>query len=436
MALEALEAENHVIGSMLIDPSCVPVVAEKLTVDDFIGAANQALFQATMALYRKGAVIDPVTIKEAAARAGESVDNGYLLQLMEVVLTAANVEEYARVVRETSMRRSLRTLAASLDEQAGGMDDPRETIAFASRELERIEAQDTANELATTSDMLVTFLDHRDQVDRGTGGAYVQTGFRGLDHMLGGGLLNSGLYVLAARPGMGKTSLAINIADNIAATGPVLFVSLEMDLEQIAAKRLARLVGIPSDTLLMGQLSDEEYSKMADGAMELEKLPMVLNRKPWATVQDISNMARKVKGLRCIVLDYIGKVSPGGKGKQSRYEYMTEISGDLKTLARTFKVPVLALAQLNRENAQRKDRRPQLTDLRDTGAIEQDADGVIFLHRPDYYMAKDGAGLKPWEPTPVEVILEKNRHSGTGKCDMAFFMAMCRMVPAQGIAGG
>ena len=143
---------------------------------------------------------------------------------------------------------------------------------------------------------------------------------------------------------------------------------------------------------------------------------------------DIGHMARKVKGLRCIVVDYLGQITPDTR-KQGRYEYMTEISGDLKTLARKYKVPVLALAQLNRANTERSDKRPQLSDLRDTGAIEQDADGVIFLHREDYYQEK--ADRDPWEPSELDIIVEKNRHGRTGTCKAAFYMATGRINPAK-----
>ena len=139
-------------------------------------------------------------------------------------------------------------------------------------------------------------------------------------------------------------------------------------------------------------------------------------------------MARKVKNLRCIVVDYLGKITPDSR-RQGRYEYMTEISGDLKTLARKYKVPVLALAQLNRANTERRDKRPQLSDLRDTGAIEQDADGVIFLHREDYYQEK--VDRDPWEPSELDIIVEKNRHGRTGTCKAAFFMATGRIIPAK-----
>ena len=317
-------------------------------------------------------------------------------------------------------------LGRTLAEQTGPFADPRAVIAGAQKELERIEAQDTARELATPAEVLLSFQEHREQMDSGTGVSFVPTGFRNLDTLLGGGMLSGGLYLLAARPGMGKTSLALCIADKAAARGPVLFVSLEMDPEQLSAKRLARETGIPSDKLLFGGLTSEEYDRVAQGSVSLSKLSLYLNRRPQATVEDIATLARKVKGLQLLVIDYFGLIQPSEKGR-SRYESATEISGRLKALARSLKVPILCLAQLNRENMERRDKRPQLSDLRDTGALEQDADGVMLLHRPDYYEAK-GDKLDPWEPTPVEVILAKNRHASTGVCHIIFYLATCRVL--------
>lgn len=422
--INTLEAESAVAGAILIDAACLPAVTAILTADDFALEANRAIFQAAVELNRAGEAVDPVTIRAAAK--GE-VSSEYIMQLMEVTTTAANAGVYATEARKASMRRSLRRLAANINERAA-LDEPRELIGDALRELERVEAQDTAQELATTGDALMGYYDHRRRVDEG-GGGFVPTGFKRLDDLLGGGMLNSGLYVLAARPGMGKTTFALSIADSIAATGPVLFVSLEMDVNQLAAKRLGRMSGIPASRLMMGNLLEEERERAATFSVKMSQLPVYMNRKPWATVDDIGNMARKVKGLRCIVIDYFGLIRTPEK-RMSRYEAMTEISGSLKALARSLKVPILCLAQLNRENMQRRGNRPQLSDLRDTGALEQDADGVIFLHRPDYYEEKD-EDFDPWSPVALQIILEKNRHSGTGVCDAAFYMAVGRICPAE-----
>ena len=234
--------------------------------------------------------------------------------------------------------------------------------------------------------------------------------------------------LIVGLPGMGKTTFGLAVADQVAQqNGPVLFVSLEMDEEQLAAKRLARAAGISYDALMMGNLGDEERARAAEWSSKVSQIPVYTNRKPRATVDDIANMARKVKGLKLLVVDYFGLIRTEERAK-NRYEAMTEVSGQLKALARKLKVPLLCLAQINRENAQRQDKRPQLSDLRDTGALEQDADGVIFLHCNSYYNQERP---DPWEPDYMQIILAKNRHASTGTCDAAFYRAVGRIIPAR-----
>ncbi len=421
---DTLSAENSVCGSILIDAACLPEVTEYLTAGDFALEANRAIFEAAVELDREGEPVDPVTIKQ---RTGGTISDAYMIELMQYTQTAANAGLYAREARKGSMRRAIQSLCAEVQDCMGLADDPTAVIGDIRRKLDEIEAQDSARDLVSSGDMLAAYYAHRQRVDSGAGG-YVKTGFRGLDRLLGGGLLNTGLYILAARPGMGKTTFALGVADAVAeAVGPVLFVSLEMDEEQIAAKRLARAAGIGYEALMMGRLTEEERARSAEHSAILARQPLHSNRASSATVDDIATMARRVKGLRLLVVDYFGLIRTGGAHK-SRYEAMTDISGQLKALARRLRLPVLCLAQLNRENTQRQDKRPQLSDLRDTGALEQDADGVIFLHCPNYYSVDKP---DPWSPDPMEIIVAKNRHAGTGACDAAFYRAVGRIIPAR-----
>lgn len=425
MTIDALEAESAVCGSILLDDACLPEVLEHLTEADFVLEANRSIFRAAVELYRREEPVDPVSIR---AKARGAVSDAYMMELMQATNTAANAGIYAEETRRASMRRSLVALGQELEQRASTLEDtPRELIFTAQRKLEAIEAQDTARELATSGDTLLAYYRHRERVDAGSGG-YVPTGYRSLDRLLGGGLLNSGFYILAARPGMGKTTFGLAVADQVAQqNGPVLFVSLEMDEEQLAAKRLARAAGISYDALMMGNLGDEERARAAEWSSKVSQIPVYTNRKPRATVDDIANMARKVKGLKLLVVDYFGLIRTEERAK-NRYEAMTEVSGQLKALARKLKVPLLCLAQINRENAQRQDKRPQLSDLRDTGALEQDADGVIFLHCNSYYNQERP---DPWEPDYMQIILAKNRHASTGTCDAAFYRAVGRIIPAR-----
>ena len=420
----ALDAECSVCGSILLDARCLPEIVSHVTEDDFFYDTNRAIFRAALDLDRAGEVVDPVTI---LSKVGDVVSRDYLMDLMQVTSTAANAGAYAEQMRLASMRRSIRSLARELSARTGPGDDPKEVIADAVDALEAIQAQDTRQELATSGDTLTAYYRHRQKVDDGKGG-FVPTGFKSLDRLLSGGMVDTGFYIIAARPGMGKTTFALSVADNVAErTGPVLFVSLEMDEEQLAAKRLARSASIGYDTLMMGRLSEEERKRSAEYSSNLAKLPISFNKKSGATVEDIANMARKVRGLRMVVIDYFGLIRTTGKFK-SKYEAATDTSASLKALARKLKLPVLCLAQLNRELSNRQDKRPQLSDLRDTGALEQDADGVIFLHCPSYYSSERP---DPWAPDPMEIIVAKNRHGMTGSCDAAFYRAVGRIVPAR-----
>ncbi len=421
-------AEQAVIGSILIDARCLDEVARLLRPQDFGIEINRTLYQVILSLDRAGRKIDPVTVKEAALQAGVEVSNAYLLELMDITPTSANVEEYARIVREGARKRGISALCEHITAELANHAPIPELLMETARRVEDLQKDGMAEDLLDPDSAMLAFYQHRELVAQG-GGAFVPTGYQDLDKTLGGGMLNSGMYILAARPGMGKTTLAINIADRGARTGKSgLFVSLEMDPEQIEAKRLARGRGIPGDRLLMDCLTDEEEAQVAYGADMVRALPVHFNQRDRVTVAQIEQMARRVKGLALIVIDYIGKIIPEDRGRRSnRVEYMTEISGDIKNLARRFRVPVLTLCQLNRAGADRKDQTPVLSDLRDTGALEQDADGVVFLHRADYYQPAGGKG----PVSDLQVIVAKNRHGSVGECALAFDLAGSKLTTSR-----
>ena len=240
-------------------------------------------------------------------------------------------------------------------------------------------------------------------------------------------MLPGGFYILAARPGCGKTALALQIADNVAKSGAVLFVTLEMDVSQLQARRLSRRTGISSTRLLLDEnLSTEEWRQVQAANVELSHLPLYANGKAGCTVPDMRSMARKVKGLSLIVVDYLGLLQPE-RSRSSRYEEITAISNSLKTLARSLKVPVLCLAQLNRASEQRADKKPGLADLRDSGAIEQDADAVMLMHRPDMYDESEHGEL-----VFVSTQVAKNRHAGTASFQLGFNLQTGRFIPVKG----
>lgn len=427
MTLRPLEAENAVAGALLIDPACLSAIRPVLKPEDMTMEVNRAIYRAALELSRSGEPVDPITIRDAARKAGVDLSGEYLMALMDQTPTAANAGQYARLVRDASVRRAISEAAKSAEIRCASSEDPQSILSDLRRSMEQIGQEGADRDLYTPDELILRFYEHRERVDSGTSKAHVPTGYRDLDMLLGGGLLCSGMYVLAARPGMGKSTLAINIADRVAARQvPVLFVSLEMDDEQITSKRIARECGISGNRLLMDKLSDSEYRSVHSAAARLRNLPVSINARPTATTDQIEDMAVRIHGLGLIVIDYLGKISPGDRGqKTSRYEYTTEISGEIKDLARRHRVPVLLLAQLNREVEKRADRTPQLSDLRDTGAVEQDADGVIFLSRPSYY--GDESSRDRYAPEITTVCVAKNRHGDVGECELAFGLAMSKV---------
>lgn len=409
-------AESSIIGCVLLCPEVKPAVAKLISETDFASTANAAMFAAAMELEGP----DSVVFHEAVKKRGYTLPDGFFAALGDVAVDRHNVELYAQLLREASQKRNLRELGQQLQEST---EDAAEIITSAASRLREIERGSITSDIAAPEDSFRAFWGHRKRVESGCGA--IPTGFAPLDTILGGGMLRSGLYILAARPGMGKTTAALQFADSIAANaGPVLFVSLEMSLEQIAGKRISRRSGILSDEILLGDGKGLDYHKVRAAAEELKKLPLHISRRPAATVAQIRRMAKQIENLQCVIVDYLGKITPSNS-KVSRYEATTAVSGDLKTLAVELGVPVLA--QLNRENTGRNDKRPQLSDLRDSGAIEQDADGVIMLHRADYYEMNE-TPLKPWESVELEIIVRKNRHGRIGSCSAGFFPATGKII--------
>lgn len=398
-----LESETLLLGAALIDADTARALLGKLKPDDFALEIDREIFAAMGRIDGRGEAIDPVKVLHEAGAERE-----YLMGLMDIVPGAVDMESHVAAVREAAARRRVRetleNASAMLDEGAAA-GDVMDTVARSFDEIGK--AGD--GELISGEDAALEFWD---RLDAG-GGFAVQTGFSDLDRVLGGGMLGCGLYVLAARPGCGKTALALQVADNVAKGGAVLFISLEMDSVQLTARRVSRLCRIPASRMLLGGATDDEIAEASRAGRRLVHVPLYLNRRLRCSVGEIRTLARKVKGLRLVVIDYLQLIRLNPRLK-SRYEQITEVSGELKILARTLGVPVLCLAQLNRASETRADKKPILADLRDSGAIEQDADAVIFLHRPDMYDDEEEKS----ERVQVKVNVAKNRHAGTGEIDM------------------
>ena len=417
-------AEASIVGCLLLCPDTKPAVSRLVSEADFSPGLNAALFSAAVELEEP----DSTVFRELVKKRGFDLPDGFFRELGDVAISRSNVELYCSLLREKSQRKKLADLAEQIKADILADQDAAEIITTAAARLTEIEQGGAESDIASPDDAWKSFFEHRERVLDGKGA--VPTGFQPLDAILGNGMLRSGLYVLAARPGMGKTTFGLQIADSIAkTTGPVLFVSLEMSLEQLQSKRIARLTGIPSDEIMLGDEERLDYERIIAASNMLKTLPVYISRRPAATVAQIRHMAKSLPGVQCAVVDYLGKVTPSDK-RASRYEAVSNISGDLKTLAVELGVPVLALAQLNRENTGRADKRPQLSDLRDSGAIEQDADAVIMLHRADYYeLGETPMGAS--ESVELEIIVRKNRHGRIGSCRAGFFPAIGKIIKSR-----
>ncbi len=384
--------------------------------DDFTLAAERAIFEAACRLADAGKPADVLTIIDDARRHGSDVSDQYAAELLQVTPTAAHAAEYARQVHEEAVRRRLTAVGETLLEDA--QDQQKTTAGVIAATMQALENADTAPQMTmlTTSDALTGFLDYRERLDAGQA-VTVSTGYPGLDKLLGGGMLNQGLYILAARPGCGKTTLGLKLAEQAAKSGACLFFSLEMSSEQITARRISAESGLSIGQLMTGQsLSDDEQAKLANAASVLSTHDFRLNRAPGASVADIAQAAHLTKNLRLVVVDYLGLVR--SDERLSIYERVTKNSAALKALARSLNVPVLCLCQLNRAAEQRADKTPSMADLRDSGAIEQDADAIILLHRPAMY---EPGEVKSWEAQTLTAIVAKNRHGNIGKLDFDFW---------------
>ena len=415
----SVEAEQAVLGSLLIDSGCVRSVAAILRETDFSVALNQELFRLICTMDRDGQPIDGLTVCQTALRerlADEKTLRSYLAQLMEITPTAANAAEYAEIVAGTARRRELKTaledgLAALADQE------PEDTVLAQLDAALAASAQRTESELLAPKEQVDSFLSYRERIDEGTT-PYVRTGIKALDKLLGGGMVQGGLYILAGRPGMGKSALGIAIAEHVASTvGKVDYFSLEMSREQIMARRLSAIGKVDSKLILMDTLTDSEYKRMIDATRTAATTPLYCTDGHAQTVQRITSIARAGRDVKLVVVDHFGLILRPGKRQDA--DESREIAHALKRLAQSLNQPVLCLAQMNRDNEKRTDKAPTLADLRATGAMEEDADGVMFVHRPDYYRAD--YKREPAEPEATKVFLRKNRHGNIGEIDLSFW---------------
>lgn len=398
-----LDSELIVAGAILGDHRTLRVIRAELSADDFNTELGQAVFNAACALEDDGKPIDPVTIKEKAAVSGTVLDISALASAMELS-AVSDLDVHIQGMKNDMLRSGLMDAVSSAYLRLGRDEPPQIVCADLQGAIQQAVEQDHSNALVSSADAMVRFMDRRIAIEDGTAKAFVSTGYNALDNGMGGGMVNGGLYIMGARPGCGKTTLGLSIAERVAASGtPVLFVSLEMPVEQLTARRLAAETGVSTTRILLHSLSDAENEMITDAMDKLHARPLFFNQERRVNVASVGIQARQVKNCGLVLVDYLGLIQHG-PGK-SLYERVTETSNSLKRLALSLNVPILCLAQLNRELEGRKGP-PRLSDLRDSGAIEQDADGVLLLHRPQY---EDKSG-----PAPLVVAVAKNRHGPAG----------------------
>ncbi len=401
-------AEFGLIGSIMLKPEYLPEIRGIVTAKDFQTEPGRATFLAACRLADSDTGIDPITLMSESG-----VEEQWLHEVLDLTPTAEHALEYARQLRKERQMASIRAMLASLTEKAED-GDPAAVIGAVHEALDDL-GEDYEGTVVRPEDALAGFLSHIDRIKNGDR-ITVATGFPSVDNILGGGMLKTGLYIMAARPGVGKTSLGLAVAEMASRRSRVLFVSLEMSETEIMARRHANIAGIYLGRLLHSPLTDEEALGVGNAQIKMSQRQFFLNRTNTATVAEIGVMARSCRA-ELVVIDYLGLIQCDLRNASS-YERVTRISGDLKRLARALKCPVLCLAQLNRQSESRSDKRPSMADLRDSGAIEQDADGILLLHRPMLYAKEEWNGR---DGQPFEVDIAKNRHGPTGKAVLTWW---------------
>ena len=417
------QAEQAVLGSMLIDPDCIKDVMDKLQPEDFYLRANRDIFETIYHMFIYSRPIDGVTVAGEMERNGVYNDNtrDYLVQLMDVTPTSANVMEYVKIVLDKSLMRQVAAAAGSITAMVQeGNGDAGDMLESAEQKVYAIRRGRSAQNMVTVSMVLQNVMNHLAELTASGGKTLpgLPTGFGVLDDKMNG-LNKSDLVLLAARPGMGKTSMALNLALNVARSSgqAVAVFSLEMSREQLVTRILSNQATVENQRLVTGNLREQDWVNIANAASVLSGLDILIDDNPLLTVADMNAKCRRIDNLGLVVIDYLQLMaSSGTKGYsgESRQQVVSDISRMLKIMAKELQVPVLCLSQLSRANEKREDKRPMLSDLRESGAIEQDADIVMFLYRDDYYNEDSE------KRNIAECIIAKNRHGETGKVELAW----------------
>ena len=413
----SIEAEQAVLGSVLIDPKCIPEVIEILRPDDFYIETHRLVYDTIHRMFLSGRPIDPVTVLDEMKALGhkEAAKRDYFLQLIDTTPSSANVAEYAGIVRSKSMLRELQAVSSEIIDLTRAEEEDADTVAdLAEQKIYAVRQGREVQGFTSVNEAIQQVYAHLDELAANPGKLPgLPTGFSMLDQYIGG-LNKSDLILLAARPGMGKTAIALNMAMSAAKKSgkTVVIFQLEMSNEQLATRLLSSEALIDSKKLRMGTLDDKDWEKMAGATQVLQSMPILIDENPGITVQEMMAKCRRLgKNLGLIVIDYL-QLMHTARRIDNRVNEVAEISRSLKIMAKELNVPVLCCSQLSRGPEGRTDKRPMLSDLRESGSIEQDADIVLFIYRDDYY------NNEAENKNAAELIVAKNRHGETGKIEL------------------
>ena len=414
------EAEQAVLGAMLIDGNCVKDVMDQLQAGDFYLRQNREIFETIAHMFVYSQPVDGVTVAGEMEKNGTYTDatRPYLLQLMEMTPTAANVNEYVRIVQDKSLMRQVATAAANITAmvQKGGAS-AGDMLESAEQKVYAIRRGRGAQSMVPVSHILQDVMTRLEELSNSSETLPgLSTGFSAVDGKING-LNKSDLLLLAARPGMGKTSMALNVALSAAKSSgkTVAIFSLEMSREQLVTRLIAAEGLVENQRLTTGNLRESDWQRIAEAASNLSRMDILIDDNPLLTAADMNAKCRRLDNLGLVVIDYLQLMTSAGSKSYSgenRQQAVSDISRMLKIMAKELQVPVLCLSQLSRANEKRDNKRPMLSDLRESGAIEQDADIVMFLYRDDYYNEDSE------KRNIAECIVAKNRHGETGKVDL------------------
>ena len=424
----AITSERALLGSILIEPAYITEVLTMISASDFYLVEHQEIFLAMRELFDASNQIDRVTLIDMLVHKGVYEKSGgeeYIFSLLEATPDAMNIKDYARIVKEKSiLRRIIDTCADVSNMTFTEQEEVGHILDYAQSQFTEISAGRDSRNFRHIRDVLRDVLGNLHELAEDPEAAHgTPTGFSGVDRVLAG-MGDSDLIILGARPGMGKTSFALNIATNVAISQKkaVCVFSLEMSAEQLVSRLLASEAMVSSYALRTGQLTPEDWKKIADASVKLSATNLLIDDTSGVTVTSMKAKLRRVENLGFVVIDYLGLME-SERHSDNRAVEVGMISRGLKLMAKELRVPILCCAQLSRGTEGRTDKRPQLSDLRESGSIEQDADVVMFLYREEYYKTADNTSPEQQEGNVAEVIIQKNRHGSQGTVKMGWIGA-------------